>query len=89
MLISRNYKAEDWKELTFKTEEDWWKAAAISWDRMETRYLEHIRRILGHHTLFAAISSSSVNHQKVLPLRHSGRESAGQQRNTRAYCLRA
>jgi hypothetical protein len=57
MWISRNYKVDDWKALTFKTEDDWQKALVIFRDRMETRYLEHIRRILGHHTSgFAAMA---------------------------------
>jgi hypothetical protein len=57
MLISRNYKADDWKALTFQSEDDWQKAIAIFLDRMETRYLEHVRRILGHRTSgFAALA---------------------------------
>jgi hypothetical protein len=57
MWISRNYKADDWKALNFKTEDDWQKAIAIFRDRMETRCLEHIRRILGHRTSgFAAMA---------------------------------
>lgn len=50
MLISRNFKADDWKALTFQTEDDWKRAVNIFVDRMETRYLEHIRRILRHRT---------------------------------------
>jgi hypothetical protein len=50
VLISRNYKAEDWKGLTFRTEEDWEKAVEIFLDRIQTRYIEHIDRIIGHHT---------------------------------------
>jgi hypothetical protein len=50
MFISRNYKADDWKALTLQTEDDWKKAVTIFLDRMETRYLEHIRRILQHRT---------------------------------------
>ncbi len=42
MLISRNYEADDWKALTFRTEDDWKKAITIFLDRMETRYLKHI-----------------------------------------------
>jgi hypothetical protein len=57
MWISRNYKVDDWKALKFKTEDDWQKALVIFRDRMETRYLEHIRRILGRHTSgFAAMA---------------------------------
>jgi hypothetical protein len=50
MLISRNYKTDDWKALTFQTEADWQKAVTIFSDRMETRYLEHVRRILRRPT---------------------------------------
>jgi hypothetical protein len=50
MLISRNYKAADWKALIFKTEEDWQKAVDIFLDRIETRYLKHIDRIISHRT---------------------------------------
>jgi hypothetical protein len=57
VLISRNFTVDHWKALTFDSEADWQKAVDIFWDRMETRYLEHIRRILGHHTSgFAALS---------------------------------
>jgi hypothetical protein len=50
MLISRNFRAEDWKALTFKTEDDWQKAVDIFLDRIQTRYIAHIDRIIGHHT---------------------------------------
>jgi hypothetical protein len=50
MLISRNYKVDDWKSLTLKTEDDWQKGVEIFLDRIKTRYLEHIDRIMGHHT---------------------------------------
>ncbi len=57
MLISRKFTVDDWKALTFGSEADWQKAVTILLDRMETRYLEHIRRILGHHTSgFAALA---------------------------------
>jgi hypothetical protein len=57
MLISRKFTVDDWKALTFGSEADWQKAVTIFLDRMETRYLEHIRRILGHHTSgFAALA---------------------------------
>jgi hypothetical protein len=50
MLISRNYKAADWDALTFKSEADWQTAVEIFLDRIETRYLEHIERIIKHRT---------------------------------------
>jgi hypothetical protein len=50
MLISRNYKAEDWEALRFKSEADWETAVAIFQDRINTRYLEHIERIIKHRT---------------------------------------
>lgn len=50
MLISRNYTAKDWKSLTFKTEDEWQKAVDIFLDRIETRYLVHIDRIIKHRT---------------------------------------
>jgi hypothetical protein len=57
MLISRNFTVDDWKALTFGSEADWQKAVTIFLDRMETRYLEHIRRILRHRTSgFAALA---------------------------------
>jgi hypothetical protein len=57
MLISRNFSVDDWKALTFSSEADWQKAVTIFLDRMETRYLEHIRRILSRRTSgFAALA---------------------------------
>jgi len=50
MLISRKYTAKDWKSLTFKTEEEWQTAVDIFLDRIETRYLVHIDRIIKHRT---------------------------------------
>jgi hypothetical protein len=50
MLISRNYKAKHWEALTFKSEADWEIAVAIFQDRINTRYLEHIERIIRHRT---------------------------------------
>ena len=50
MLISRNYTAKDWKSLTFKTEAEWQKAVDIFLDRIQTRYLIHIDRIIRHRT---------------------------------------
>jgi hypothetical protein len=61
MLISRNYKADHWKALRFTSEADWEKAIAIFQDRLETRYLEHIRRLLRHRTSgFAVLALDCV-----------------------------
>jgi hypothetical protein len=43
MRISRNYKVDDWKALHFDSKADWQKGVDILQDRLETRYLEHIR----------------------------------------------
>jgi hypothetical protein len=50
MRISRNYKAEHWNALTFNTEDDWQKGFEIFMDRLTTRYLLHIQRLLRHRT---------------------------------------
>jgi hypothetical protein len=39
MRISRNYKDQHWKALSFDKEADWQEGVAIFMDRMETRYL--------------------------------------------------
>jgi hypothetical protein len=46
MRISRKYYADDWKRLDLTSELDWKMAIAIFQDRLETRYLEHIRALL-------------------------------------------
>jgi hypothetical protein len=50
MLISRNYEAKDWQALTFESEADWKIAIAIFQDRINTRYLKHIKRIIRYKT---------------------------------------
>jgi hypothetical protein len=50
MRISRNYKADHWKALTFDTEVDWQRAIEIFMDRLDTRYLLHIKELLRHRT---------------------------------------
>jgi len=50
MRISRNYKAEHWNALTFNAEGDWQKGVDIFMDRLTTRYLLHIQRLLRHRT---------------------------------------
>jgi hypothetical protein len=48
--ISRNYKADHWKALAFDTESDWESAIDIFMDRLDTRYLLHIKELLRHRT---------------------------------------
>lgn len=50
MRISRSYKVDDWKRLRFESEDDWHQAVRIFKDRIETRYLEHVRALLGRKT---------------------------------------
>ncbi len=59
--ISRNYSVEDWKHLRFASEADWEQAVVIFRDRLETRYLEHIRAILPRRTSgFAVLALDSA-----------------------------
>lgn len=61
MRISRKYTVEDWKDLSFTSEADWTQAVAIFQDRLETRYLEHIRFILPRRTSgFAVLALDSA-----------------------------
>ncbi len=61
MRISRNYSVQDWKRLRFASEADWEQAVAIFQDRLETRYLEHIRAILPRSTSgFAVLALDSA-----------------------------
>jgi hypothetical protein len=61
MRISRHYTDEDWKGLTFVNEADWDKAVIIFEDRLQTRYLEHIRAILPRKTSsFAVLALDSI-----------------------------
>jgi hypothetical protein len=48
--ISRNYKVDDWKRLRFESQDDWQRGVTIFQDRLETRYLEHVRALLGRKT---------------------------------------
>jgi hypothetical protein len=50
MRISRNYKTEHWKALSFSTEDDWQKAVDMLADRIGTRYMEHINALLKRKT---------------------------------------
>ncbi len=61
MRISRNYSADDWKKLRFKSETDWDLGVAMFEDRVETRYLEHIRTLLPRQTSgFAVLALDSA-----------------------------
>lgn len=50
MRVSRNYAIDDWKALQFIDERDWSQGVTIFKDRLETRYLEHIRALLERQT---------------------------------------
>jgi hypothetical protein len=50
MYISRKYEVEHWRSLDFTSEADWQMAVTIFEDRLETRYLEHIRALLPRKT---------------------------------------
>ena len=47
MKISRHYTVDEYTRLTFAEESDWSKAIEILRDRFETRYLGHVRALLG------------------------------------------
>lgn len=46
MRISRNFTVGDWEALDLSVEEGWERAVEMFRDRLETRYLEHIRQLL-------------------------------------------
>ena len=61
MRISRSYSVDDWKALRFASETDWDSAITMFLDRIETRYLEHIRVLLPRSTSgFAVLSLESA-----------------------------
>lgn len=61
MRISRNFTVEDWRALTLRSENDWDFGVRIFEDRIETRYLEHIRVLLERKTSgFAVLSLDSA-----------------------------
>jgi len=61
MRISRNYRVDDWNRLSFADPADWDTAVCIFEDRLETRYLEHIRSMLGRKTSgFAVLALDSA-----------------------------
>ena len=55
MRISRNYTVDDWRQLRFTSETDWECGVAMFEDRIETRYLEHMRSLLPRQTSGFAI----------------------------------
>jgi hypothetical protein len=61
LRISRKYTVDDWKHLRFKSETDWDLGVAMFEDRVETRYLEHIRTLLPRKTSgFAVLALDSA-----------------------------
>lgn len=50
MRISRLYRVDDWRQLSFAEESDWQRGVDILKDRLDTRYLEHIRALLQRPT---------------------------------------
>lgn len=57
MRISANYTVEDWKALTFTSEDDWKSAVVMFKDRLQTRYLEHIDSLISRKTSGFAVLS--------------------------------
>lgn len=74
MLISRKYTAEDWKSLTFKTEEEWQRAIDIFLDRIETRYLIHVDKIIKHRTSGFAVLALDCTLVETLEQFRRGKE---------------
>jgi hypothetical protein len=74
MLISRKYTANDWKSLTFKTEEEWQRAVDIFLDRIETRYLIHIDKIIKHRTSGFAVLALDCTLVETLEQFRRGKE---------------
>ena len=59
--ISANYTVDDWKALTFNSEDHWELAADMFKDRQKTRYLEHIDVLISRKTSgFAVLSLDCV-----------------------------
>ena len=46
MRISRLFTVQDWKSLDLGIEENWGRAVDMFQDRLESRYLEHVRKLL-------------------------------------------
>jgi len=61
MRISASYTVEDWKALTFSSQDDWELAIDMFKDRLKTRYLEHIDVLISRKTSgFAVLSLDCV-----------------------------
>lgn len=61
MRISASYTVDDWKALTFSSEDDWKHAVVMFKDRLQTRYLEHIDFLISHKTSgFVALSLDCI-----------------------------
>lgn len=57
MRISRRHTADDWRSLDLSNEQDWQTAGGILEDRLQSRYLEHVRVLLRRKTgQFAALA---------------------------------
>ncbi|HZQ20476.1 MAG TPA: hypothetical protein VFA90_17415 [Terriglobales bacterium] len=65
---------EDWKSLTFRTEDEWQKAIDIFLDRIETRYLIHIDRIIKHRTSGFAVLALDCTLIETLEQFRQGKE---------------
>src|SRR5882757_8541402 len=50
MRISRNFLVDDWRCISFLEEAHWHRGVEIFLDRINTRYLEHIRALLERKT---------------------------------------
>jgi hypothetical protein len=78
MRISRNYKADHWKALTFTSEADWQKAVDMFYDRLKTRYLLHIQRLLRHSTSgFAVLTLDCALIETLQQFRKGTRKTPG------------
>lgn len=61
MRISRNFTVDDWKSIDFSSETGWSQAVGMFKDRLETRYIEHIRQLLPMKTSgFAVLALDCV-----------------------------
>jgi hypothetical protein len=57
MRISASYTVDDWKALTFSSEDDWKCAVMMFRDRLQTRYIEHIDFLISRKTSGFAVLS--------------------------------
>lgn len=80
MRISRNYKVDDWKRLRFESEDDWHQGVTIFKDRIETRYLEHVRSLLERKTSgFVVLALDSALIETLEQFRRGKRKTPGGQ----------